>query len=158
MDEIRLLSAEGQPTTAVSAQTRMGVFFIRSVSDIIFAMLLPKQLADRCGPPVVCGQQFYKHCFNVHRILNATDAFQFPKSILLYPSAVLPVLSAITPCSRASSNPPCPWPPSSACLDHMLSAILRTCPVTVSVVFFMYQTHVVRPFLSDNVISDFVVL
>jgi len=58
---IRLLSVEGQPTKAVLAQTCMGVFFIRSVSDTIFAMLfLPKppadHLANRCGP------QFEKHC------------------------------------------------------------------------------------------------
>jgi len=40
---IRLISVEGQQTKAVLAQTCMGVFFIRSVSDIIFAMLfLPK--------------------------------------------------------------------------------------------------------------------
>jgi hypothetical protein len=35
---IRLVSVEGQPTKAVLAQTFMGVFFIRSVSDTIFAM------------------------------------------------------------------------------------------------------------------------
>jgi len=33
---IRLLSVEGQPTKAVLAQTCMGIFFIRSVSDKIF--------------------------------------------------------------------------------------------------------------------------
>jgi hypothetical protein len=53
---IRLLSAEGIPTKAVLAQTRISVFFIRSVSDTIFAMLfLPKPPADRRGP------QFEKH-------------------------------------------------------------------------------------------------
>jgi hypothetical protein len=35
---IRLLSVEGQPTGAVLAQTCMGVFFIRLVFDIIFAL------------------------------------------------------------------------------------------------------------------------
>jgi hypothetical protein len=34
-----LLSAEGQPTKAVLAQMSMGVFFTRSVSDTIFAIL-----------------------------------------------------------------------------------------------------------------------
>jgi hypothetical protein len=44
---IRLLSVEGQPTKVVLAQTCMGVFFIRSVSDTIFARLfLPKTPAD----------------------------------------------------------------------------------------------------------------
>jgi hypothetical protein len=43
----RLLSVEGQPTKAGLAQTCMGVFFIRSVSDTIFAMFfLPKRFAD----------------------------------------------------------------------------------------------------------------
>jgi hypothetical protein len=45
---IRLLSVEGQPTKAVLAQPCMGVFFVRSVSDTIFAMIfLPKPPADR---------------------------------------------------------------------------------------------------------------
>jgi hypothetical protein len=35
---ICLLCVEGQPTKAVLAQACMGVFFIRSVSDKIFAM------------------------------------------------------------------------------------------------------------------------
>jgi hypothetical protein len=40
---IYLLSVEGQPTKAVLVQTCMGVFFIRSVSDTIIAMLfLPR--------------------------------------------------------------------------------------------------------------------
>jgi hypothetical protein len=44
---ICLLSVEGQPTKADSAQTGMGVFFICSVSDTIFAMLfLLKPPAD----------------------------------------------------------------------------------------------------------------
>jgi hypothetical protein len=48
---IRILSVEGQPTNAVLAQTCMGVLFIRSVSDIIFAMLfLLKPPTDRRGP------------------------------------------------------------------------------------------------------------
>jgi hypothetical protein len=45
---IRLLSVEGQPTKAVLAQTCMGVFFIRYVSDTIFSInLLPKPPAVR---------------------------------------------------------------------------------------------------------------
>jgi hypothetical protein len=40
---IRVLSADGQPTRTVLAQTCVGVFFIRSVSDTIFAVpFLPK--------------------------------------------------------------------------------------------------------------------
>jgi hypothetical protein len=40
---IRLLSVDGQPTKAVLAQICVGVFFIYSVSDTIFAMsFLPK--------------------------------------------------------------------------------------------------------------------
>jgi hypothetical protein len=35
---IPLLSVEGQPTKAASAQTRMGAFLIRSVSDDNFPM------------------------------------------------------------------------------------------------------------------------
>jgi hypothetical protein len=55
---IRLLSVEYQPTKALLTQIYMGVFFFRSVSDSIFAMLfLPKPPADRRGP------QFDKHCF-----------------------------------------------------------------------------------------------
>jgi hypothetical protein len=46
-----LLSVEGQPTKTVLAKTRMGVFFIRLVSDTIFAILsLPKPPED-CGEP-----------------------------------------------------------------------------------------------------------
>jgi hypothetical protein len=37
-DRIRLLSAGGQPTKAVLAQTCMGAFLTRSVSDTIFAL------------------------------------------------------------------------------------------------------------------------
>jgi hypothetical protein len=45
--EIRLLSAQGQPTKAVLAQTCMVVFFIRPVSDTIFEMIfIPKPPAD----------------------------------------------------------------------------------------------------------------
>jgi hypothetical protein len=36
---IRLISVEGQPTKTVLAQTCMGVLFIRSVSDTIFAII-----------------------------------------------------------------------------------------------------------------------
>jgi hypothetical protein len=51
-ERIRLLSIQGQPTKAILSQTCMGAFFIRSVSDIIFALLfLLKQTADRRGPP-----------------------------------------------------------------------------------------------------------
>jgi hypothetical protein len=57
---IRLLSAEGQPTRAVLAQTRVGVLFIRSVSDTI--LFLPKPPADHRRPPVVRGPQFQEHC------------------------------------------------------------------------------------------------
>jgi hypothetical protein len=40
---IRLLSVDGQPIKADLAQTCVGVFFIRAVSDTIFAMpFLPK--------------------------------------------------------------------------------------------------------------------
>jgi len=43
----RLLPVKGQPTEAVLAQTYMGLFSIRSVSDIIFAMLfLSKSPSD----------------------------------------------------------------------------------------------------------------
>jgi hypothetical protein len=35
----RLLSVEGQLTKAVLAQTGMGVFFVRSVSDTTFILL-----------------------------------------------------------------------------------------------------------------------
>jgi hypothetical protein len=49
---IHLHCAEGQPTKTVLAQTCMGVFFIRSVSDKIIAKLfLPKSPTDRYGPP-----------------------------------------------------------------------------------------------------------
>jgi hypothetical protein len=58
MEIIRLLSVEGQPTKAVSAQTCMGVFFIRAVSDTIFAMLF---LRIRRGPPAVRRLQFERH-------------------------------------------------------------------------------------------------
>jgi hypothetical protein len=62
---ICLLSVEGQPIKAVLAQTCMGVFSIRSVSDTTFATLfLPKLPADRSGPPG-CGPQFEKQWFNV---------------------------------------------------------------------------------------------
>jgi hypothetical protein len=48
---IYLLSVEGHPTKAVLVQTFMGVFFILSVSDTIFAMfLLSKLPVDRCRP------------------------------------------------------------------------------------------------------------
>jgi hypothetical protein len=48
---IRLLSVEGQLTKAVLAQTCMAVFFVRSVSDTIFAILyLPKARTDHHWP------------------------------------------------------------------------------------------------------------
>jgi hypothetical protein len=48
---IRLLYVESQSTKAVLAQTCMGVFFIRSVFDTMYAtLLLPKPPADRRGP------------------------------------------------------------------------------------------------------------
>jgi hypothetical protein len=40
---VHLLFLEGQPTKAVLPQTFMGVFFIRSVSDTILAMLFLTQ-------------------------------------------------------------------------------------------------------------------
>jgi hypothetical protein len=44
----KLLSVEGQPTRPVSAQTCLGVFFIRSVSDTIFAVAFSSEtLVDR---------------------------------------------------------------------------------------------------------------
>jgi hypothetical protein len=50
---IRILSVEIQPTEAVLGQVCMGAFFIRSVSDTIFAMLfLLKSPADHRGPQV----------------------------------------------------------------------------------------------------------
>jgi hypothetical protein len=55
MEIIRLLSVEGQPTKAVSAQSCNAVFFIRAVSDTIFAMLF---LRNRSGPPAVHRLQF----------------------------------------------------------------------------------------------------
>jgi hypothetical protein len=49
---IRLLSVEGQPTKAVLAQTRKGLFFILSMSDTVSAVLfLPKPPADHRRPP-----------------------------------------------------------------------------------------------------------
>jgi hypothetical protein len=62
-ERIRVLSIEGQPTRAVLAQTCMAVYFIRSVSDTIFAMLLiPKPHADHLanchGALVFHGPQF----------------------------------------------------------------------------------------------------
>jgi hypothetical protein len=45
---IRLLSV-GQPTKAVLRDTHMGVFFIRSVSDRIFAIFFSSKTA--CGLP-----------------------------------------------------------------------------------------------------------
>jgi hypothetical protein len=67
---IPLLSAEGQPTKAVSAQTYMGVFFIYSVCDTIFANAFSSEttldlLVNCCGPPVVCRRQFEKHCYSL---------------------------------------------------------------------------------------------
>jgi hypothetical protein len=59
---IRLLSVEGQATNAVLAQTCMGVHFIRSLSDIIFAMLYLLKPPKDCNIlPVVRGPQFEKH-------------------------------------------------------------------------------------------------
>jgi hypothetical protein len=44
---IRLLSADGQPTRTVLVQTCVGVFFVRSVSDTIFAVpFLPEAASD----------------------------------------------------------------------------------------------------------------
>jgi hypothetical protein len=55
-------NSEGQPTKLVLAQTCMGVFFIRSVSDTIFAMPFPtKPPTDSHGLSVVSGPQFEKH-------------------------------------------------------------------------------------------------
>jgi hypothetical protein len=45
---IRLLSVQGQSTKVVLAQTCVGAFFIRSVSDTIFAVLFSSETA--CGP------------------------------------------------------------------------------------------------------------
>jgi hypothetical protein len=39
---IHLLSVDGQQTKAVLAETCMGVFFIRSVSDTVFKPFIPK--------------------------------------------------------------------------------------------------------------------
>jgi hypothetical protein len=55
---------EGQSTKAVSAQTCIGVLFIRQVSNTIFAMLFLSKspadhLANRRGSPVVREPQFY---------------------------------------------------------------------------------------------------
>jgi hypothetical protein len=53
-------------TKAVLAQTHMGAFFIRSVSDKIFAMLfLPKPPADHLAP-MVLGPRFTKHYSSVY--------------------------------------------------------------------------------------------
>jgi hypothetical protein len=61
---VRLLCVEDVATETFLAQTCVCVFFIRSVSDIIFTMLfLPKPPADRYGPCVVRGPQFHKHSF-----------------------------------------------------------------------------------------------
>jgi hypothetical protein len=49
---VRLLSVEGQPARAVLAQTWMGVFLIRLMSDTISAIFLRlRPSADRLGPP-----------------------------------------------------------------------------------------------------------
>jgi hypothetical protein len=49
-DVIHLFSA-GQPTKADLAQILMGVFFIRSVSGTMFAMIsFPEMPADSCRP------------------------------------------------------------------------------------------------------------
>jgi hypothetical protein len=63
---IRLLSVEGQPIKAVLAQTCMGVFFVRLVSDTIFAIpYLPKARTDHHWPPMARCLHFEKHCCNL---------------------------------------------------------------------------------------------
>jgi hypothetical protein len=65
-----LVSVKDQPTNTMLAQTYMGVFFIPSVSDTIFAILffrnrlwtVTDHLANCCGPLMVCRPQFEKHC------------------------------------------------------------------------------------------------
>jgi hypothetical protein len=42
---IRLLSVDGQPTKAVLAQTYMGVFLIRSLTDTIFLSAFSSEIA-----------------------------------------------------------------------------------------------------------------
>jgi hypothetical protein len=63
---IRKHSVADKLTKAVLAQTCKGVFFTRSVSDKMFAILLiSKKLASRRGPSVVRRQKFKKHCFKI---------------------------------------------------------------------------------------------
>jgi hypothetical protein len=61
-----------EPKKAVLAQTCMGVFFIREVSDTIFTMLFFSEtaadhLANHRRPPLVRGQQFEKLCLIPHK-------------------------------------------------------------------------------------------
>jgi hypothetical protein len=62
---IRLLSAEGQPKKTVFAQTRMGVFFIRSMYDKFLQCFFFRNRRgpsrNRRVPLMVRGPQFDKH-------------------------------------------------------------------------------------------------
>jgi hypothetical protein len=88
MERVRLLSVEGLPTKADLAQTCMSVVFSFSVwysfCNAVNSETAGDHLANRCGPPVVRGPQFEKHCRTLQKRLTVTLSYcEVPKQCKL---------------------------------------------------------------------------